>query len=533
MNVQPLKWLRSLHAKLFLVMALVTSVLTVAVALNIIRNARREMEDYSKKLTIEAARTIETDILERDPTFKNPRTIEELLESMAGDERTFFQMDVFQRIAKTEKVDLLKSSGVETEIQWTPDLGRYMSLGGPTAEPIVLSTGNKGWKVYLPIHNPKGDKYPPIGLIRAYCNLERWETVWGNNLKRTWKTLPWVILGEFILLWVILGIFVNDPLQNITQAMEGLEQGDASARASVGRSDELGSIANRFNLMAGQLQRASGEREAFIEEIRGLNANLQNRIDAALADLQAKNAELESLVERNSLLREELSQQERLAVAGQLTATFAHEVGTPLNLVNSHLQLLEGQEDLTEKTRDRLGVIHSQIQRVGEIVRRLLDMTRRPQLKQEAVSLNDLLDGLQQLWLPTLTAHGVDFHMDSPKDIIVSADRKQMEQLFINLVNNAVDAMPGGGHIHLRVRPAGEGWSMELQDSGHGIPADVLPKVFKPMFTTKPEGKGTGLGLPICREIVRTHGGEIRLESEVGHGTTVFFSLPGMARVAA
>lgn len=533
MRIQPLKWLRSLHAKLFILMALVTSVLTVAVAYNITRNSRAELESYSKNLTIEAAQTIETEILKRDPKFQDSRTVKDLLESIAGDDRSIFQMDVFQRIDKTEMVDLLTSSGVQEEIQWTPDLGKFMSLKGPSAELVDLTTGTKGWKVYLPIQSPKGAKYPPIGLIRAYCNLERWEIVWAKNQSRTLKTLPWVILGEFILLWVILGIFVNDPLRNITEAMEHLEQGDPTARASVGHTDELGAIANRFNLMASQLERASGERESFIEEIRGLNANLQNRIDAALTDLQAKNAELESLVERNSLLREELSQQERLAVAGQLTATFAHEVGTPLNLVNSHLQLLEGQEDLTDKTRDRLGVIHSQIQRVGEIVRRLLDMTRRPQLKQESVSLNDLVDGLQQLWLPTLTAHGVDFHVDSPMGVVVSADRKQMEQLFINLVNNAVDAMPEGGHIHLRVQPEGEGWNIELRDSGQGIPADVLPKVFKPMFTTKPEGKGTGLGLPICREIVRTHGGEIRLVSEVGQGTTVIFNLPGQARAAA
>ncbi len=532
MNVRPIKWLRSLHAKLFLVTALVTSVLTVAVAFNITLHSRKELEAYSKKLTIDAARTVETDIFDRDPTFKDKRKLEELLERMAGEDRSIFQIDVFQRIDSTDTVNLLVSSGVEDEIQWTPDLGRFLSLKEPLAEPVDLTTGNKGWKVYLPIHNPKADR-PPIGLIRAYCDLERWETVWNNNLQRTYRTLPYVILGEFILLWVILGIFVNDPLRNITQAMEQLEQGDVSARASVSHSDELGSIANRFNLMASQLQRASGERESFIEEIRGLNGNLQNRIDAALTDLQAKNAELESLVERNSLLREELSQQERLAVAGQLTATFAHEVGTPLNLVNSHLQLLQGQEDLTEKTRDRLGVIQSQIQRVGEIVRRLLDMTRRPQLKQEPVALNDLLDDLQQLWTPTLTAHRVDFHLDAPKNVMVSADRKQMEQLFINLVNNAVDAMPGGGHINLRVAPSGEGWNLELQDSGQGIAADVLPKVFKPMFTTKPEGKGTGLGLSICREIIRTHGGEIRIESEVGNGTTVIFSLPGLARAAA
>ncbi len=533
MKIQPLKWLRSLHAKLFLLVALVTSVLTIAVAYNITRNSRRELESYSKNLTIEAARTIETEILERDPKFQDKRKVEGMLESIAGDDRSIFQMDVFPRLDRTEQVDRPISSGVEDEIQWTPELGKFMSLKGPTAELVQLSTGNKGWKVYLPIQNPKGDKYPPIGLIRAYCNLERWETVWANNQSRTLKTLPWVILGEFILLWVILGIFVNDPLRNITEAMERLEQGEAAARASVGHADELGAIANRFNLMASQLERASGERESFIEEIRGLNGNLQNRIDAALADLQAKNAELESLVERNSLLREELSQQERLAVAGQLTATFAHEVGTPLNLVNSHLQLLEGQEDLTDKTRDRLGVIHSQIKRVGEIVRRLLDMTRRPQLKQEPVSLNELVDGLQQLWQPTLTAHGVVFDVASPKHVVVNADRKQMEQLFINLVNNAVDAMPGGGQIHLRVHPEGDGWNVELQDSGQGIPPEVLPKVFKPMFTTKPEGKGTGLGLSICREIVRTHGGEIRLISEVGQGTTVIFSLPGLARAAA
>ena len=261
MNAQLLKWLRSLHAKLFLLMALVTSVLTVAVAFNITRNSRRELETYSKNLTIEAARTVETDILERDSTFKNPRKVEEVLESIAGEDRSIFQIDVFQRVDKTENVDLLVSSGVEGEIKWTPDLGKYMSLAGPTAEPVDLRTGNKGWKVYLPIHNPKGEKYPPIGLIRAYCDLERWETVWKNNRRGTYKMLPWVILGEFILLWVILGILVNDPLRNITQAMERLEQGDAAARASVGHTDELGSIANRFNLMASQLQRASTERD--------------------------------------------------------------------------------------------------------------------------------------------------------------------------------------------------------------------------------------------------------------------------------
>jgi signal transduction histidine kinase len=235
-------------------------------------------------------------------------------------------------------------------------------------------------------------------------------------------------------------------------------------------------------------------------------------------------------MEGNSLLREELSQQERLAVAGQLTAAFAHEVGTPLNLVNSHLQLLQGQPDVSDRTRERLGVIHAQIERVGDIVRKMMDLTRRPGIQQEPVAMGPLVADLQRLWSPTLALHGVTFEWEAPEPCLLFVDRRQMEQLFINLVNNSVDAMPDGGQLRLEAQPdtAPARWLIRLSDTGSGIPAELLAKVFKPMFTTKPEGRGTGLGLAICREIVRAHGGEIHIESEGGHGTTMRFSLPGV-----
>jgi signal transduction histidine kinase len=94
-------------------------------------------------------------------------------------------------------------------------------------------------------------------------------------------------------------------------------------------------------------------------------------------------------------------------------------------------------------------------------------------------------------------------------------------------VNNAVDAMPQGGLLTIRAeQDTHGGWRVDIADTGAGIPAAVLPQVFKPMFTTKPEGKGTGLGLPICREIVRAHGGDIAIRSTEGQGTTVTFTLP-------
>ena len=538
MKLSSFAWFHSLHAKLFTVTALVTSVLTVAVAFSITRNSRRELEKYSRNLSIETSQAVETEILQRwnrdFHDFKDPKKIKELLESLAGPDRSIFQIDVFRRLPASSQVALVASSEDEDKVEWGKEIGSHMEIASPQSELVELTTGTRAWKIYLPIRNPR-PKQPPLGLIRAYCDLERWETVWENNLNNTLLRLPMVILGEFILLWVILGSVVSEPIASITAAMSRLEQGDPSARADVRSTNELGLIANRFNLMAAQLEIAAQERETLIDEIRGLNTGLQSRIQEALAALQGKNQELERLMEGNALLREELSQQERLAVAGQLTAAFAHEVGTPLNLVNSHLQLLQGQSGLDDRTRERLAVIHAQIERVGDIVRKMMDLTRRPGIQQEEVPLGPLVADLQRLWSPTLAIHGVSFEWAAPDPCVLFVDRKQMEQLFINLVNNSVDAMPDGGQLRLSAQrePGGSRWLIRLRDTGSGIPADLLGKVFRPMFTTKPEGKGTGLGLAICREIVRAHGGEIQIESEEGKGTTMTFALPGVPEVAA
>lgn len=523
-------WLQSLHAKLFLTLSIATSFITVTMALSQIRDYRHKIEDYSKQIAIEASQAIETEIRERDPGFRDPGKIKEVLEAWAGENRSIFQIDVFQAIDKKNVVLKASSAPDDDPPVYSKDIGWYMNTGGQARTELVdLNTGTKAWKVYLPIRHPYRKNHP-IGLVRTYCDLERWEVVWRQSLMQTWKLLPAILLLEFLLLWLILDRVLHEPLKNITEAMGKLERGDTSARTNVIRRDELGKIASRFNIMANQLQRASAEKERLLEEIRGFNISLQDRIDGALQELQAKNLELEQLMDRIALLREELSQQERLAVAGQLTAAFAHEVGTPLNLVNSHLQLLQNQPDLGDKTRDRLGVIQLQMERVSGIVRKLLGLTRRPRMEPESVTLSRLIEDLQRLWAPTLANHNITFELIAPEPCILFVDRKQMEQIFINLVNNAVDAMPDGGRILLRVQTdpkQSTRWLFSLEDEGHGIPEEIKSQVFKPMFTTKPEGKGTGLGLSIVREILRSHGGEVRLESEPGKGTKVIFSLPG------
>src|SRR5215472_7641944 len=154
MEFRPLAWLRSLHAKLFIVTALVTSALTILVAYSIVRNSRREFQDYTRRLVVEAAQTVETDVVERDPQFKDPRKLEELLESIAGEDRAVFQIDVFQR-AEGGKVQLVRSSGDEDQVDWSPDLGAYLDLQGPQNSLVELEGGGQAWKCYLPIANPR------------------------------------------------------------------------------------------------------------------------------------------------------------------------------------------------------------------------------------------------------------------------------------------------------------------------------------------------------------------------------------------
>nr|WP_320133085.1 ATP-binding protein [uncultured Holophaga sp.] len=532
MSPRVLTWTRSLHAKLFLVTALVTSAVTILVAASITSNSRKEMLVYTRALAVQNALAVETEIhqrWERDfhdfQNFRNTEDLSDFLETLSGEGRVIFQIDVFKRTGEKTVALAASSADDPSTVAYGSELGSYLALQKPQAELIALNTGHQAWKVYQPIRPIHGGKHN-LGLVRVYCDLEHWESIWARNRHRTYWVLPPILLGEFILLWIVLGTVINDPVRTITRAMARLQAGDPEARAEVSRGDELGQIATSFNSMAAELQRTTQEKEFLITEVQGLNTHLQDRIDSALTELQAKNQELALLVERNSILREELSQQERLAVAGQLTAAFAHEVGTPLNLVNAHLQLLQAQPEVGDRTRERIGLIHGQIERVGNIVRRLLNLVHKPSLQKQPVKLHELIDGLHRLWAPSFAARSIILELNIPFICTLWADQKQLEQVLINLVNNAMDAMPEGGLVRISATAQDQAWLVSVEDTGTGIPDELLPMVFRPLFTTKPEGQGTGLGLSICREIIRAHGGEITIEAAREGGTCLLITLP-------
>jgi signal transduction histidine kinase len=289
------------------------------------------------------------------------------------------------------------------------------------------------------------------------------------------------------------------PLSRLLQGIRRLGHGEAAAPLPVDRRDELGRVAAAFNEMAEQLEAA---RRRLLEE-----------------------------TERALDLERQLRHAQTLAVAGRLATSLAHEVGTPLNIISGRAETLLSGLPRDDRRRDELSVIIGQIDRISGIIRSLLAAVRPDPPKIEPVNLAELLERVLPLLRHAARRRYVSLDAEvTPAGGTVLADANQLQQLLINLVMNAVEAMPGGGSVRVEAESAAAdgrpGARLRVQDTGPGIPADLRARVFEPFFTTKPPGQGTGLGLTICRDIVREHGGSIEVGAAAGGGAVVSVWLP-------
>ncbi len=226
---------------------------------------------------------------------------------------------------------------------------------------------------------------------------------------------------------------------------------------------------------------------------------------------------------------EQLLHLQRLAAAGQLSAAYAHEINNLLTGVLGYASLVRRMVADRPAVASDVDRIREQAERIAQLVRHLLDLSRRGSGTKEPVDLNLVVDrvlGLRERPLKRANVEIVRTYSETiPR---VEAVPEEMEQVVLNLVNNAVQAMPKGGRleVHLRVDEGAGEVCLEIKDTGCGIPPELLPRVFEPFFTTKPRGQGTGLGLYVSRCIVERYGGTIVIQSQVDVGTTVQVFLP-------
>ncbi len=262
----------------------------------------------------------------------------------------------------------------------------------------------------------------------------------------------------------------------------------------------------------------------------------------------------ENLLRANAQLvdvKDQLNRSERLAAVGQLVASVAHEVGTPLHSIAWHVQALAEEPTITPDMKKRIDVIDGQLTRVVRIIQDLLSSTRQRKPDPTWLPVDRVVSPVAALMEPAFQAKGVHLRVELDETIpLVWADAEKLHQVLVNLLANAIAATSEGGTVTISAgsRPAAPEEievgqrvgnatfttmvTIVVSDTGSGMPEEDLQKAFTPFFTTKAIGKGTGLGLFISRETVQAHGGTLTLDSQVGKGTTVVISLPGQRAAA-
>lgn len=260
-------------------------------------------------------------------------------------------------------------------------------------------------------------------------------------------------------------------------------------------------------------------------------------VDRKLRVAERKNLELSEQLHETERT---LLNLEKFAVLGQLTASFAHEIGTPLNAIGGHLALLREESSTTQTaSSDRIVIIESQLAKIASIVRGFLQSTSKPTSQKQLVDLYPVIEKTLSIVRPRLENLGVRIERDFDRSLgPIRMVPVHLEQVLLNLVNNALDSirtksswdMAGERKISFRTRLKKEGTRerlyLRIKDTGEGIREEDLERVFQPFFTTKGPGEGTGLGLAICRDLIGTYHGQLKIQSKEGEWTEVILDLP-------
>jgi len=331
-----------------------------------------------------------------------------------------------------------------------------------------------------------------IGMLYIGVRAQKFDDI----AARTFTTFAFVALAGLaaaaFAAWKLADT-ISRPVRRLAAASAAVAQGDFSQTLVVRSADEIGSLTQAFNTMAKSLK----ERDALLKERTRL----------------------------------QLTRSERLASIGRLAAGVAHEINNPLTgvLTFAHILLENAPDDSQEK--EDIETIIEATTRCKEITRGLLNFSRQAEPRKRPVKVNDLLCEALNLTRnqARISRVSITEEMD-PALPCVAIDPNQMQEVAVNVIVNAIDAMPDGGNLTVRTRAVNEDSSrwveFEISDSGCGISPENVDRIFDPFFTTKPTGKGTGLGLAVSYGTVTEHGGTINVTSTENHGTTVTVRLP-------
>lgn len=300
-----------------------------------------------------------------------------------------------------------------------------------------------------------------------------------------------------LLLVLLIVRTISRPLGRITLAAVQVTNGAYGTTVEEDSNDEIGLLAKSFNQMSVKMA-------ADIEQLRKLN--------------------------------EQLGRTEKLAAMGRLSAGVAHEVNNPLASISSLIQMLQAKSNLEADEKETLRLVQTQITRISQVTRDMLDFARVRPAARSLVDINEIIES--SLRLASFDKSFQKLHLTKMFDDNIpklSADFDQLQQVFLNLFLNARDAMPTEGEIKVKseFQPQTNEIKIEISDDGTGITSENAKLIFDPFFSTKPTGKGTGLGLAVCYGIITAHNGKIEVQPNNGRGTRFVIWLPLESNEAA
>jgi len=384
--------------------------------------------------------------------------------------------------------------------------------------------GEKQLEVIVPLHSRK----KVIGGVRIVSSLDEAHSYLSK--KKNWTYL--LTFSSILIILIMLTLFfkklVGNPVQKLVEAMDKAEKGDLEAETRIQSRDELGELGRHFNRMIRTIRETHEQNIQLLSRVNKFNEELTRKVESATSELKLLH---EALFEA----QRQLSQSEKLAALGQVTATMAHQIGTPLNSISGYIQLMLQEGNLQPTDQHRLKIIESQLDRLAESFRKMLSYTSQPKPQLKRLDVNEVLRELIPLSEPWLHARSITLHSSlSPNLPLILGDSTHLQTLFLNLITNALDAMPNGGILTIQTQktsspssPENEKWlEISIADTGVGISEEARKRIFDPFFTTKKMGEGMGLGLSICEKIVKDHSGNLEVKSEVGKGSTFFVHLP-------
>lgn len=363
---------------------------------------------------------------------------------------------------------------------------------------------------------------------------------------------------------LLLGRYLTGQLKTLTTAAKAISNGKLDVSVPVKGSDEIADVAHAFNRMTEKLQLTEAKRDEYERKLLALNTDLEDRVRRRTQTLEEKNHELSLAYDKLKEAQSHLLQSEKMASVGQLAAGVAHEINNPVGFISSNLESLReylttyrhalekyasAQECDTDDEKDAIlqevhrfceeediAFIHQDIgtllnesidgsNRVRDIVLNLRNFSHVDTTEKSATDINACLESTLKIVNNEIkyTCEIVrDFQTLPEVNCVVG----QVNQVFLNLIINASQAVDKQGTIHISTRQIDDKVEIKIRDNGCGIEQENLAKLFDPFFTTKPVGEGTGLGLAIVYGIVQDHHGEITVSSELGKGTCFSVILP-------